>query len=120
MEVEPYKDMTMHPRVDGKKYHILKVCLVNTIYAWHICYHNFASFYLFLLQVFIVTTTNDTIDVHVQFLNKFAKIGSLSSEEDCFSCDLEYDEVFTLSHTSKTTSVFVNGYTLPDIPLKST
>lgn len=53
-----------------------------------------------------------SIDVHVQFLNKSEKIRALSSVQDLFSCDLEYDEDFILTHISKATNVCVR-YTVP-------
>lgn len=50
------------------------------------------------------------------FLNKSQKIWALSQVEDSFSCDLEYDEDFTMSHTtSNTTNVFVSRYTVLDM-----
>ena len=108
-EVEPFKD---NPRIDEKKYHILSVCLANTIYVWSVLsYHNFRL----LLFIFVICCRYLWHYVHVQFLNKSQKIGALSPLTS-FSCDIEYDEDFTMSHTtSNTTNVFVSRYTVLDM-----
>ena len=113
-QVEPFKDKTMDytQGLMRKKYHILSVCLASTIYVWSVLsYHNFRL----LLFIFVMCCGYLQHYAHVQFLNKSQKIGALSPLTS-FSCDIEYDEDFTMSHTtSNTTNVFVSRYTVLDM-----
>lgn len=77
-------------------------------------YYNLVSIPIcFELQVFSGINIKESIGINVQFQNKFQKIGTLSPEEASFSCYIEYDEEFTLSHTSEAADVSVSGYTVP-------
>uniref|UniRef100_A0A0E0BX38 Uncharacterized protein n=1 Tax=Oryza meridionalis TaxID=40149 RepID=A0A0E0BX38_9ORYZ len=86
VEVKPFEDASFNPVEDERKYYLLKV--------------------------FSTANPKEEIDVHVQSNKEVKRLGVISSYDTSFSCKLDFEDQFTLSHTSQEEDVVFYGYTL--------
>uniref|UniRef100_A0A0E0FG68 Uncharacterized protein n=1 Tax=Oryza nivara TaxID=4536 RepID=A0A0E0FG68_ORYNI len=86
VEVKPFEDASFNPVEDERKYYLLKV--------------------------FSTAIPKEEIDVHVRSNKEVKRLGVISSYDTSFSCKLDFEDQFTLSHTSQEEDVVFYGYTL--------
>uniref|UniRef100_A0A0D9Y385 Uncharacterized protein n=1 Tax=Oryza glumipatula TaxID=40148 RepID=A0A0D9Y385_9ORYZ len=75
VEVKPFEDASFNPVEDERKYYLLKV--------------------------FSTAIPKEEIDVHVRSNKEVKRLGVISSYDTSFSCKLDFEDQFTLSHTSQ-------------------
>lgn len=88
VEVRPSQKLRFNPGDEGKEYH--------------------------LLEVYSRENTNENIGLHVVCNKGMQSVGELVVGCNRTGLNSVFDDVFTLSHTSNTTSVFFSGYTVPN------